>query len=88
MCVICRDTIEPNKKEENKSLICKHIFHKACVDEWLKEQTTCPICRKIVKAGVPRANMNTALNTANLRQSQILQNLMDWASREFNALFR
>lgn len=24
---------------------CKHVFHKKCVDKWLKTNGTCPLCR-------------------------------------------
>ena len=24
---------------------CEHIFHLGCIDEWMKESTTCPYCR-------------------------------------------
>ncbi|KAL3518582.1 hypothetical protein ACH5RR_021171 [Cinchona calisaya] len=27
---------------------CKHGFHAACIDKWLKTSATCPICRKDV----------------------------------------
>lgn len=26
--------------------VCKHIFHVKCIDHWLNNQLTCPICRK------------------------------------------
>lgn len=31
--------------EQYRELPCKHIFHRKCVDVWLKSETTCPLCR-------------------------------------------
>ena len=28
---------------------CNHIFHKKCVDKWLKSKSNCPICRNELK---------------------------------------
>ncbi|XP_049782484.1 uncharacterized protein LOC126184158 [Schistocerca cancellata] len=28
---------------------CKHVFHKKCVDIWLRENDTCPMCRSNIK---------------------------------------
>ncbi len=29
--------------------VCNHIFHKKCVDKWLKSKSNCPICRNELK---------------------------------------
>ncbi|KAH3875116.1 hypothetical protein DPMN_038378 [Dreissena polymorpha] len=32
-----------------KTLPCLHYNHDACIDEWLKENITCPICRTVIE---------------------------------------
>jgi hypothetical protein len=29
---------------------CKHVFHIACIDEWLKQSFCCPLCKRSVRA--------------------------------------
>lgn len=42
-CAIC---IEPYQISETvRTLPCKHQFHKCCVDPWLLEHRTCPMCK-------------------------------------------
>lgn len=43
-CCICFD------KNTNPwiDLNCKHDFHQICLNEWLKQKRTCPICRDII----------------------------------------
>jgi hypothetical protein len=41
-CIICLADYEVD--EELKVLPCHHHFHKACIDEWLHIQKTCPLC--------------------------------------------
>jgi len=43
-CSIC--CIEYKIKEYKRGLnCCSHVFHKKCIDKWLKEHINCPICR-------------------------------------------
>jgi hypothetical protein len=53
-CSICRSNFNENSLN-NKSILkkdslgigkCGHCFHKCCIDNWLNEQSTCPICAK------------------------------------------
>lgn len=48
-CMVCLAEFEVT--QECRKLPCCHVFHKGCVDEWLRRCTDCPIC----KANVDRA---------------------------------
>lgn len=43
-CVICLENFVDG---ESCRLfpVCYHIFHSVCIDQWLKEHLTCPVCR-------------------------------------------
>ncbi|CAO2830605.1 unnamed protein product [Amaranthus hypochondriacus] len=43
-CCICLSKYKD--KEEIRQLRCSHIFHKTCVDQWLKIISCCPLCKK------------------------------------------
>ncbi|XWS52055.1 hypothetical protein CRYUN_Cryun11dG0034500 [Craigia yunnanensis] len=43
-CAICLEGLE--EKEVCWVLVkCDHVFHKPCVEEWLKINFSCPLCR-------------------------------------------
>ena len=44
-CAICFDDM--TSLTFQKALLCAHVFHKDCVDKWLRNQTTCPTCRVV-----------------------------------------
>ena len=45
--ICCEDYIVGQYKRTLPS--CNHIFHKKCVDKWLKTKSNCPICRSELK---------------------------------------
>lgn len=45
-CIICLDTFI--KDEIVITLSCSHIFHSPCLEKWISQSTTCPLCRSII----------------------------------------
>ena len=45
ICVVCQ--LEFEEGEDVRQLPCegKHVFHKECVDVWLRKNDTCPLCK-------------------------------------------
>jgi hypothetical protein len=43
-CSICYDNY--NLNEYKRELFCQHVFHKKCIDKWLKNNLSCPMCRQ------------------------------------------
>ncbi|XP_036603868.1 E3 ubiquitin-protein ligase TTC3 [Trichosurus vulpecula] len=44
-CIICYEDLD---QEHVCEMDCGHQFHKWCIEQWLKEQSTCPTCREYV----------------------------------------
>ncbi|XP_043913559.1 E3 ubiquitin-protein ligase RNF128 isoform X2 [Protopterus annectens] len=48
-CAVCIEVYRPS--DVVRILTCNHFFHKACIDPWLLEHRTCPMCKcDILKA--------------------------------------
>ena len=45
-CAICLSKME----SDTYTLNCTHVFHHACISEWLKCSSQCPLCRRNVDA--------------------------------------
>lgn len=43
-CVVCMAEFEA--RQSVRVLPCRHEFHARCVDKWLRNNRTCPICRR------------------------------------------
>lgn len=46
-CAICICELEEG--EEVKKLTCGHIYHQDCINVWLKNNSTCPTCKHVLK---------------------------------------
>ena len=42
VCIVCRELMDVG---ETKKLPCGHCIHTECLEMWLGQQTTCPICQ-------------------------------------------
>ncbi|XP_021835443.1 E3 ubiquitin-protein ligase SDIR1 isoform X2 [Spinacia oleracea] len=48
-CTVCLEQVK--RGELLRTLPCLHQFHANCIDPWLRQQGTCPICKLIVGSG-------------------------------------
>ncbi|KDP25298.1 hypothetical protein JCGZ_20454 [Jatropha curcas] len=64
-CPICLCEYEP--KETLRTIPeCNHYFHADCIDEWLKMNATCPLCRNLPRVsslGTPASSFSTSSGT-------------------------
>ena len=47
VCCICLESFK-DLKEEDVKIICSniHLYHKKCIDQWLKNNNNCPTCKE------------------------------------------
>ncbi|KAK1373964.1 RING-type E3 ubiquitin transferase [Heracleum sosnowskyi] len=43
-CTICLGLFEDGEKVKVLP-VCLHVYHSGCVDKWLKNKSSCPLCR-------------------------------------------
>jgi len=57
-CCIC--ILGFNENDEVRILPCNdsHIFHKICIDKWLKQNKNCPTCRKEINKFALKSKLN------------------------------
>ncbi|XP_051945308.1 E3 ubiquitin-protein ligase RNF130 isoform X1 [Xyrauchen texanus] len=85
-CAVCIEGYQLN--DVVRILPCKHVFHKMCVDPWLNEHCTCPMCKlNILKALGVMPNLpcvdNLAFDMERMSRSQTASQrtaLMDLSS--------
>ena len=58
-CAIC---LETNDNKLKKLVNCNHVFHESCLNEWLKINPICPLCRTNVKTSFKCKKVNYFIN--------------------------
>ncbi|KAK4435471.1 putative RING-H2 finger protein ATL21B [Sesamum alatum] len=62
-CPICLSDYQP--KERLRSLPeCNHYFHADCIDEWLKLNGTCPLCRNSPESSVATPSSSMSISSS------------------------
>lgn len=54
-CPICLELLRDKPIIET---LCDHYFHRICIDEWRRNNNTCPICRQDISSGNNPINNN------------------------------
>jgi hypothetical protein len=70
---------DPSEEHTPIKLPCNHIFGKSCLQEWLKDHTTCPLCRKCLSdpTDTPPSQNSRNLSMFILPNGSTVSNLPD-----------
>ncbi len=74
-CPICQETTQ-----NTKTTSCQHTFCASCLDKWLAENNTCPMCRTQIREPTRGAG-----NTSGLTFNHPIQELVSVFARNYNA---
>ena len=56
-CMICMFEFEENDQVSELKCDRRHVFHSECLQQWLKVDKRCPLCKKeIIRADVAEVN--------------------------------
>ncbi len=78
LCSICLETI--TESQETIRLPCTHTFHDECVTRWLRQHSTCPVCRTNMlptqeQTQTQNTNTNPTRNLPSIIFPSLLSNL-------------
>lgn len=69
VCTICMDAIRAGQLA--RQLRCRHLFHGACIRQWMTLHRMCPVCRTPIVSPPPPPRPNATERAAAQRQSGI-----------------
>lgn len=81
-CSICLIDL----KKDIKVLSCKHEYHKKCIDAWLTNNNTCPLCRETIILPIPKITILPINNHQNLINNN--QNIINNHPFQFSNKFK
>lgn len=58
-CVICLTDFTRDATERIRALKCNHEFHNECMEKWLNEKRTCPVCRRHIEHYKPEDQVHS-----------------------------
>jgi len=69
-CSICQERLIPHSivRQINR---CKHLFHQGCIEQWLCEHTTCPLCMQSVEDDVSNNTSDTDDNQTDIQERML-----------------
>ena len=67
-CPICLD--EFKCRQHCRRFNCSHVFHKKCIDKWLRKNNQCPVCRACVQLLQPTTRNIRILRSRHIRIEQ------------------
>ncbi|KAE8781386.1 RING-H2 finger protein ATL1C [Hordeum vulgare] len=56
VCAICLEELQRGQACSEVPA-CRHVFHRDCINVWMKSKTTCPLCRRNIVAGSERISV-------------------------------
>jgi hypothetical protein len=61
MCTICLNQVEVNTNV--RDFPCQHRYHVRCIDTWLADHESCPVCLRVIKETTILENFHRARNS-------------------------
>ncbi|RHY97813.1 hypothetical protein DYB26_005278 [Aphanomyces astaci] len=73
-CTICCEKCVTSGEHRLASLACGHLFGQSCIERWVKQSKTCPVCSQAVKRNDVRVLFTDSVSVVdNSRQEEFNQ---------------
>ena len=74
-CAICLEDYKP--RDVIRQLYCNHEFHKSCVDPWLYDKRTCPLCKVDIVTAYEDKNNSRSSSHRSRSEDAVTVNVSD-----------